>query len=248
MLYRGVSYSMTLSRKERRRNLREQRAAAGFPAAPPAPPALVTIRPMTINQSRVFKEFSRGQHLVLHGYAGTGKSFLSLYLALHEVMDKKTYKRVIIVRSAVPSRTQGFLPGTEEEKAAVYEAAYTAIVDDLFGKGGTYRKLKDQKVIEFTTTSYLRGLTIDDAIVIIDEVQNMIDGEINTVMTRVGQNTRVIICGDFRQNDLANKREESCIRSLMDTVWRMASFSIVEMTHDDIVRSGLVKEWILARE
>jgi len=239
---------MTVSRKERRKHLREQKAAAGFPAPPPAPPSLTVIRPMTINQSRVFKEFNRGQNLLLHGYAGTGKSFLSLYLALDEALVKKRYKRVIIVRSAVPSRTQGFLPGTEAEKAAVYECAYTAIVDDLFGKGGTYRRLKDQKVIEFTTTSYLRGLTIDDAIVIIDEVQNMIDGEINTVMTRVGQNSRVIICGDFRQNDLVGRREESCIRSLMDTVWRMSSFSIIEMTHDDIVRSGLVKEWILARE
>lgn len=239
---------MTLTRKERRKHLREQKAAAGFSPPPPAPPSLSVIRPMTINQSRVFKEFNRGQHLLLHGYAGTGKSFLSLYLALNEVLNKKTYKTVIIVRSAVPSRTQGFLPGTEAEKAAVYESAYTAIVDDLFKKAGSYKRLKDQKVIEFTTTSYLRGLTIDDAIVIIDEVQNMIDGEINTVMTRVGQNSRVVICGDFRQNDLVGRREESCIRSLMDTIWRMGSFSTIEMTHDDIVRSGLVKEWILARE
>lgn len=241
---------MTPTRKERRRLLREQRAAAGFPKQPQVPPplSLATIRPMTINQNRVFKEFNRGQHLVLHGYAGTGKSFLSLYLALNEVVGKGTYKRVIVVRSAVPSRTQGFLPGTEEEKAAVYESAYISIVDDLFKKHGSYNRLKDQKAIEFTTTSYLRGLTIDDAIIIIDEVQNMIDGEINTVMTRVGQNARVVICGDFRQNDLVSKREESCIRSLMDTVNRMPSFSVIEMTHDDIVRSGLVREWIIARE
>lgn len=236
------------SRKERRQALREQRAREGFAPPAPKPPSLTTIKPMTINQSRVFKEFFKGQHLLIHGYAGTGKSFLSLYLALHEVMNLKSARRVIIVRSAVPSRTQGFLPGTEEEKAAVYEIAYSAIVDDLFGKAGSYNRLKDQKTIEFTTTSFLRGLTIDDAIIIIDEVQNMVDGEINTVMTRVGQNSRVLVCGDFRQNDLANKREESCIRSLMDTIQRMESFSVIEMTHDDIVRSGLVKEWILARE
>lgn len=239
---------MRQSRKERRQALREQRAREGFAPPTPKPPSLTLIKPMTINQSRVFKEFYKGQHLLLHGYAGTGKSFLSLYLALHEVINLKSVKRIIIVRSAVPSRTQGFLPGTEAEKAAIYEIAYTAIVDDLFGKAGSYNRLKDQKTIEFTTTSFLRGLTIDDAIIIIDEVQNMVDGEINTVMTRVGQNSRVIICGDFRQNDLANKREESCIRTLMDTVRRMGSFSVIEMGHDDIVRSGLVREWILARE
>lgn len=239
---------MRQSRKERRQALREQKAREGFAPPAPKPPTLSLIKPMTLNQSRVFKEFHKGQHLLLHGYAGTGKSFLSLYLALHEVVNLRSAKRVIIVRSAVPSRTQGFLPGTEQEKAAVYEIAYSAIVDDLFGKAGSYNRLKDLKTIEFTTTSFLRGLTIDDAIIIIDEVQNMVDGEINTVMTRVGQNTRVIICGDFRQNDLANKREESCIRELMNTVRRMASFSTIEMTHDDIVRSGLVKEWILARE
>ena len=239
---------MKKPRKERRQALREQRAREGFAPPAPKPPSLSIIKPMTINQSRVFKEFYKGQHLLLHGYAGTGKSFLSLYLALHEVVDLKSAKRVIIVRSAVPSRTQGFLPGTEQEKAAVYEIAYAAIVDDLFSRAGTYNRLKDQKVVEFTTTSFLRGLTIDDAIIIIDEVQNMVDGEINTVMTRVGQNTRVIICGDFRQNDLTNKREESCIQSLMTTIRRMDSFSTIEMTHDDIVRSGLVKEWILARE
>lgn len=248
---------MRQTRKERRQALREQRAREGFAPPSPKPPsltpaakaALSIIKPMTINQSRVFKEFYKGQHLLLHGYAGTGKSFLSLYLALHDALVIKSTKRVIIVRSAVPSRTQGFLPGTEAEKAAIYEMPYAAIVDDLFGKkAGSYNRLKDQKTIEFTTTSYLRGLTIDDAIIIIDEVQNMVDGEINTVMTRVGQNSRVIICGDFRQNDLMNKREESCIRTLMDTVRRMGSFSVIEMGHDDIVRSGLVREWILARE
>lgn len=247
MQHGGLSDPMK-SRKERRQALREQRAREGFAPPQPKPPSLTTIKPMTLNQSKVFKEFFKGQHLLIHGYAGTGKSFLSLYLALHEVVNLKSAKRVIIVRSAVPSRTQGFLPGTEQEKAAVYEIAYSAIVDDLFDKAGSYNRLKDQKTIEFTTTSFLRGLTIDDAIIIIDEVQNMVDGEINTVMTRVGQNSRVIVCGDFRQNDLANKREESCIRSLMDTIRRMASFSVIEMTHDDIVRSGLVKEWILARE
>lgn len=239
---------MRQTRKERRQALREQRAKEGFAPPAPKPPSLTLIKPMTVNQSRVFKEFYKGQHLLLHGYAGTGKSFLSLYLALHDFLNIKSAKRIIVVRSAVPSRTQGFLPGTEQEKAAIYEIPYAAIVDDLFQKHGTYNRLKDQKTIEFTTTSYLRGLTIDDAIIIIDEVQNMVDGEINTVMTRVGQNTRVIICGDFRQNDLVNKREESCIRSLIDTVRRMSSFSVIEMGHDDIVRSGLVKEWILARE
>ena len=143
----------------------------------------------------------------------------------------------------------GFLPGTDEEKAAIYELPYRSIVDDLYsGRGGNYQRLKDAKVIDFTSTSFLRGITMDNAVIVIDEVQNMTDGEINTVMTRVGNNSRVIILGDFRQNDLSGSREESCIGKLLQTLMYVPSFVSIEMEADDIVRSGLVKEWILARE
>jgi phosphate starvation-inducible protein PhoH and related proteins len=242
-IIRGLKLS--LSRKERRRLERDERKAGVQPPVPQEP-TLKTIKPITINQNRVFKEFAQGKNLLIFGYAGTGKSFLACYLGL-SMVNQECQKRVVIVRSAVPSRNQGFLPGTDAEKAAVFEPPYRAIVDDLYGRKGAYNRLKDTKVIEFVTTSYLRGTTIDDAIILIDEVQNMTDEEINTVMTRVGQNTRVIICGDFRQNDL-KKGEISCMVKLVETISRMHSFASVELMANDIVRSGLVKEWILARE
>jgi predicted ribonuclease YlaK len=212
---------------------------------------LPSIKPLTINQNRVFKEWSKGQHMLLHGCAGTGKSFLSIYLALRELERESTkFENLTIIRSAVPSRKQGFLPGTDEEKAAVYEQNYRCIIDhDLYGRTGAYNRLKETKVLHFDTTSYLRGLTIRDSIVLVDEVQNLDDGEVNTVMTRMGENTRVFLCGDTAQNDLSRYRTEtSCIGSLINTVSRMASFSVINFGMDDIVRSGLVKEWIMARE
>lgn len=231
-----------LSRRERRAAKKKQTDPPPIPQA-----TLASIKPITINQSKVFKLWSTGQHLLIHGYAGTGKSFLALYLGLRDV-EGKVFKRMVIVRSAVPSRNQGFLPGNDKEKAAIYELPYVAIVDHLYGKAGSYNRLKENKTIDFTTTSYLRGLTIDDSVIVLDEVQNMTDAEVNTVMTRVGQGSRVIILGDFRQTDLNTKIEQSCIQKLMDTINRINSFSSIEMSPNDIVRSGLVKEWILARE
>jgi phosphate starvation-inducible protein PhoH len=234
-----------MSRKTREHQ--KQRQAAGDNR--PAPLQLKSINPITKNQSGAFKAYFSGANLLLHGYAGTGKTFQALYLALNDVMTQEDLDRVVIVRSAVPSRAQGFLPGDEAEKYAIYESAYRDIVGDLFGRASAYNVLKDAKIIDFRTTSYLRGITLDHAVIVIDEVQNMTDGEINTIMTRVGEGSRVIICGDFRQNDLENKRyEESGIYELLDTIGRMKSFETVEFGIQDIVRSGLVKEWIVARE
>jgi predicted ribonuclease YlaK len=225
---------------------RKQRREAGEKSS--SVYSLQSIRPLTINQNRVFKEWSKRQHMLLHGWAGTGKSYVGAYLGLREVEKENAIEKLVIIRSAVPSRKQGFLPGTEEEKAAVFETPYRTIVDELHGKAGAYNRLKETKTIEFETTSYLRGITISNSVVLVDEVQNLDDGEINTVMTRIGENTRVILCGDTAQNDLRRyKTEQSCIGSLLETVERMPSFSIVELGINDIVRSGLVKEWILAR-
>lgn len=206
---------------------------------------LKAVKPITINQNKVFKEWARGNNLLINGCAGTGKSFLGCYLGLNEV-DMKAQSQLVIVRSQVPSRNPGFLPGNELEKAAVYETPYRAIVDDLHNKVGAYNRLKDTKIIEFETTSFLRGVTIDHSILLVDEVQNMTFEEIDTVATRVGENTRVIFCGDSGyQQDL--KKETSGMRRLLDVVERMPDFSTVTMTPDDIVRSGFVKDWIIAR-
>lgn len=240
-----------MTRKARKKARRDARSGVASIVAPPAPKpptaSLRLIKPLTIGQSKVFKAFSNG-HLLIHGYAGTGKSYLALSLLLRE-WEAGAIDKLILVRSAVPSRTQGFLPGTDEEKAAIFEWPYRMIVDDLFDKSGHYNKLKHDGVIEFVTTSYLRGLTWDRAGVFFDEVQNYTDQEINTGMTRLGEECHVVIAGDFRQNDLESKRyEESCISSLVETIGRMESFTSVELGIDDIVRSGLVKEWIIARE
>lgn len=212
-------------------------------------PVLINVKPRTLNQNRIFREFDRGKHLYIHGTAGTGKSFLSVYLALNEIVNKNTYREVVVVRSAVPSRSQGFLPGSLQEKDEIYELPYEAIVNDLFtGTQNHYKYLKNMGHFRFLSTSYLRGITIDNAIIIVDEVQNYTGQEIDTVITRIGKDCRMIILGDSKQNDLVNMRQDSCIDDLHKIISRMNEFSMVEMTVDDIQRNDLVKSWILARD
>lgn len=203
------------------------------------------IRPLTVNQQNVWESYEAGQNLMLHGYAGTGKTFLSTYLALKEVLESDIYKKVVIIRSVVPSRDMGFLPGTEKQKAEVYEQPYQEICDDLFGRGDGYRILKIKGLVEFTTTSFLRGMTFNDSIIIVDECENMTFSEIDTVMTRIGNNSKIIFSGDYRQTDLHKPHEKTGIRELMAITRRMESFDHIEFTIEDIVRSGVVKEYII---
>jgi predicted ribonuclease YlaK len=209
--------------------------------------ALRTISPLTPNQELAFKAFQSDDQIILHGVAGTGKTYISLWHALKEVLNPNSkYKRIIIVRSVVPSRDMGFLPGTAKEKAKVYEEPYQAICDDLFGRGDGYEILKTRKLIEFTTTSFLRGLTFDDSIIIVDEVQNLAPGEIHTIMTRVGERSRIIFCGDFRQSDLAKETDRKGLLTFMRIADRMECFTKIEFQANDIVRSKIVKQYILA--
>ena len=205
------------------------------------------INPLTVNQQRVWDAYESGANLMLHGYAGTGKTFLSSYLALKEVLLKETYKKVVIIRSVVPSRDMGFLPGTDKQKAEVYEQPYQEICDDLFGRGDGWRILKLKGLVEFTTTSFLRGMTFNDCIIIVDECNNMTFQETDTVMTRIGNNSRIIFCGDYRQSDLHKPHEKTGIRELMSITRRMPSFDHVEFNIEDIVRSGVVKEYIIQK-
>lgn len=206
---------------------------------------LRTIKPITVNQQRVWDAFQSDYNLMLHGYAGTGKTFLSTYLALREVLEEETYKRVVIIRSVVPSRDMGFLPGSEKQKAEVYEQPYQEICDDLFGRGDGWRILKLKRLVEFTTTSFLRGTTFNDSIIIVDECNNMTFQEIDTVMTRIGNNSRIIFCGDYRQTDLHKPHDKTGIRELMAVTKKMPSFEHIEFGIEDIVRSGVVKEYII---
>ena len=209
------------------------------------------IGPMTDNQSVAFESWDKGENLMLHGIAGTGKTFLGLLFSLKEVMAKNSnYKKVYIVRSIVPTRDIGFLPGSQKDKMKVYEAPYYDIASKLFNRGDAYEILKQRNQVEFISTSFLRGSTFDDCILVVDEVQNMSDQELHTVMTRVGENCRIIFCGDVKQDDLTSerKKEISGLRIFMKIIERMREFKFVEFQPADIVRSALVKAYILERD
>jgi len=207
--------------------------------------ALKEIQPLTENQEKVFGDYDDGKNLLIHGYAGTGKTYISLYLALESILTgKSNYDKIIIIRSVVPSRDMGFLPGTIAEKSKVYEEPYKEICDNLFGRGDGYDLLKMRGIIHFTTTSFLRGMTFNNAIVIVDEMQNNTFSENNTILTRMGDNSRIIMCGDFRQTDL-DKSNRYELNHFMNILKRIPSFGNIEFTQDDIVRSGLVKSYII---
>lgn len=206
---------------------------------------LKVIEPITENQRRVFEHYYNDMNLVLHGSAGTGKTFVALYLALKEVLDSKSDKtKIYIIRSATQSKDMGFMPGNLKQKMQEYENPYRSACRELFGRSDAYEILKQKGIIEFASTSFLRGETFSDSVVIVDEIQNAEFREIHTVMTRIGNNSRIILSGDLKQNDLYKKNEVTGLPKAFDLIHRMDDcFSVVEFTIDDIVRSGLVKRW-----
>jgi phosphate starvation-inducible protein PhoH len=211
---------------------------------------LQTFEPLTDNQNKFFELYQQGaQCMLLHGVAGTGKTFIALYKALEEVMDRSnSLQQVVLVRSAVPSRDIGHLPGDEKEKTEVYTAPYIDICQRLFyNRHDAFQRLQEQKVVNFMITSFVRGITLDDSIIIVDECQNMTDMELNSIMTRVGDRSRIIFCGDFRQTDLYKKGDLSGLKKFMAIADMMPSFRTVEFDVQDIVRSDIVREYILAR-
>jgi phosphate starvation-inducible protein PhoH len=200
---------------------------------------LEEIEPLTKNQVRAFES---QKNLVLHGVAGTGKTFISCYLAFDD-MIKGTYEKLILIRSAVSTRDIGFLPGTEKEKASVYEEPYKDICIELFGRGDAYEVVKNKGLVHFMTTSYVRGVTLRNAVVIIDECQNMSFHELDSIITRVGEGCRVIFCGDFRQSDLPKNGLKDFIR----IVKVMDEFDFIDFEIKDIVRSDFVRNYITAK-
>jgi phosphate starvation-inducible PhoH-like protein len=206
--------------------------------------------PLTQNQRLTFQAFEHDKNLMLHGIAGTGKSFMALYLSLKQILSDPEcqYKKIVIVRSVVPTRDMGFLPGNNKEKTKVYEAPYYAICTELFGRGDSYEYLKSKNVIEFISTSFIRGITLNNCIVIVDEMQNATLHELDSVITRVGHNCKVIFCGDFRQSDFTREHERSGLPDFMRVVRSMKSFDFIEFEADDIVRSRLVKEYIILKD
>lgn len=211
---------------------------------------LKTFDPLTDNQKKFYDAYKQGDYFIaLHGVAGTGKTFIALYKALEEVLDKSNpFNKIIIVRSAVPSREVGHLPGDLNEKTEIYRQPYQQICTTLFGRPDAYQRLEEQRHIEFISTSFIRGMSFDDAIIIVDEMQNLSYEEIDTVMTRVGYRSKIIWCGDYRQTDLNKKKNDmSGILKFFDVAMHMRAFTRIEFTPDDIVRSSLVKDYILAK-
>ena len=215
---------------------------------------LVDIGPITENQKILFKSYSEGKHLIAYGAAGTGKTFVTLYNAIKDVLDETTpYERIYIVRSLVATREIGFLPGDHEDKSDIYQVPYKHMVKYMFQMPSDadfemlYGNLKSQDTIKFWSTSFLRGTTLDNAIVIVDEFQNLNFHELDSIITRVGENSRICFCGDARQSDLVKTNDRNGIVDFMNILRKMPSFDIIEFGIDDIVRSGLVKEYIIAK-
>lgn len=210
---------------------------------------LVTLEPLTNAQGEVFKAWKDGFNLCLSGSAGTGKTFICMYLALMEVLDKDTpYDKLIIVRSAVPTRDMGFLPGKKEEKEAAYLDPYKIICTDLFDDSEAWNKLITWKNIEFLTTSYIRGVTLDNAIILVDESQNCTYHELCSIITRVGFNCKFMMCGDYYQTDFTRKDDQSGIIEFMNILDHMKWFSHVQFSWEDIVRSDFVRDFIMTKE
>ena len=215
---------------------------------------LVNIEPLNDNQKRLYASYKKGKHLVAYGCAGTGKTFISLYNAVKDVLSETTpYEQIYLVRSLVATREIGFLPGDHEDKADIYQIPYKNMVKYMFQMPSDadfemlYGNLKGQDTIKFWSTSFLRGTTLDNSIVIVDEFQNLNFHELDSIITRVGENTRIMFCGDASQSDLVKTNDRNGIVDFMNILRKMPSFDIIEFDIDDIVRSGLVKEYLIVK-
>jgi phosphate starvation-inducible protein PhoH len=210
---------------------------------------LKDVNPLTENQRIAFEAFDAGKHLMLHGMAGTGKTYIALYKTIDALLQNiGVQKKIYIVRSVVPTRDMGFLPGNQVEKMKVYEAPYYSICTELFGRSDAYEVLKQKNAIEFISTSFIRGVTLNDCYVIVDEMNNMTFHELDSVITRIGKGCRILFCGDFRQSDLTKDQEKNGLKNFMRVIDRLNDFVHIDFLEQDIVRSKLVKEYIIARQ
>jgi len=215
---------------------------------------LKVIEPLTDNQERVFNSYAEGKNLVLHGAAGTGKTFISLYLALKDVLEPSSpYEKVYMVRSLVPTREIGFLPGDHEDKSNLYQIPYKNMVKYMFQMPDDpafemlYDNLRAQETISFWSTSFIRGVTMDNCVVIVDEFSNLNFHELDSMITRVGENCKIIFSGDYTQSDLVKSNEKNGVLDFMRILQTMKSFDCVEFGIEDIVRSGLVREYLISK-
>jgi len=215
---------------------------------------LLNIEPLTENQRNLFTLYDEGKHLVAHGVAGSGKTFLCLFKALQDVLNEYTpYEKIYIVRSLVPTREIGFLPGSHEDKSSLYQIPYKNMVKYMFQMPSDvdfemlYGNLKAQETISFWSTSFIRGTTLDNCIIIVDELENLNFHELDSIITRVGENTKILFCGDASQSDLIRQNEKNGVVDFMKILRQMPSFDIIEFEVEDVIRSGLIKEYIITK-
>ena len=215
---------------------------------------LLKIKPITESQKTVFETWKKGQNQFLFGCAGTGKTFISLYLAMQDVLNLQTkYEKVVLVRSLIPTREIGFLPGDEEDKAALYQVPYQNMVQFMFEQPNEqafkmlYDRLKSQGTLYFLSTSFLRGLTFDNTIIIVDECQNLNFHELDTITTRVGQDSRIVFCGDFFQTDLIKTGDKNGLHDFLRILEEMKDFNCTEFNIGEIVRSGFVRDYLIQK-
>lgn len=210
---------------------------------------LLEYEPITLNQKAAFEAWDDEDNLVLAGSAGTGKTFIAMYMALEDLLDPDSnHRRLIIIRSAVPTRDIGFLPGNAEEKKDMYTIPYRNICTELFNDKASWNKLITNNNIMFESTSFIRGATFDDSIIIVDEMQNLTFHELDSVITRVGKNSKIIFCGDYRQTDFRFEDEKEGIFKFIKILEQMRNFSTIQFGWDDIVRSGMVRDYIMTKE
>lgn len=210
---------------------------------------MVAVEPMTARQKEAFDAWDDGQNLILNGAAGTGKTYIAMAMALEEVLDNNSeYGKLIVVRSVVPTRQMGYLPGDEDEKIEVYARPYQGIASELFRRGNAWERLKLAGKVEFECTSFVRGQTWDNAIVLIDEMQNCNFHELDSIITRMGANSKIIFCGDYYQSDFTRESEKNSLQSFLFVIQSMSKFEHVKFTWEDIVRSPLVREYIITKE
>ena len=211
---------------------------------------LLDYPPLTKNQERVYESWDDDFNLVLTGSAGTGKTFIAMYLALEQVLDPEVDQtQLVIIRSVVPTREMGFMPGSKEEKEDVFTTPYKNIANELFGEPASWNKLQHRKeTVRFESTSFIRGQTLDNAIIIVDEMQNLNFHELDSVITRVGRNSRIIFCGDYLQSDFKYQDDKDGILKFLNIVEQLKNFDIINFGWEDIVRSDFVRDYIMTKE
>ena len=207
------------------------------------------VEPVTQNQRTAVEAYDSGDSLVLAGSAGTGKTFIALSLALEDVLDKEVpYDKLVVVRSIVPTRDIGYLPGDEEEKKDAYTGPYRSICAELFQNADAWTKLKQAGTVQFMSTSFIRGMTISNAIVVLDEMQNLTFHELDSIITRVGDNCKFIMCGDYYQSDFTKETDKTGILKFLSIIEQLKNFTVVEFGWEDIVRSDFVRDYIMTKE